>query len=734
MNTSEAQFHLTPGVIETMIRGNGSPHFPAFSYGAATQLSPAGLPKIIVRTFPYTIAIPESKYTDQRVFVTGSDELYIYDGVHHVRAILLDKDCCLSDAVHSLKTSSMFIRIHGYITSQANLDQEEPVLCLSKIEILHMVPISNAAVFRSDRSIIGTRLFGAYTVPGEAYQLSEGRVMGGKIVDFLSNIAPFLSYDAISGCHKEEPTPFGMTLPKNAESENNISDGPLTSRRNGWVELNKKLQDVACFLSKHQAYVSWMNSANSSETAELPTPFIVHKMALESFAASQMDLQKSSLLCNVRRAQASESAQIVKQHQEVLQQIIHNKHPWSNPTTDDINLTMLNWCHAKLCGGDLVPDAGKLRSKTVRVATTNFVHSGVIENTVLQLLSSLEITRNRWMSQSHLRDHHGFGAATYVQAAKTRGISPQSPQRTDHPSASLDQKQLLASLTYVAAVFMGILDTHPYSDGNGRLSRLIVNWILYHQVRVPFVVSFFTTPLQRLEYSNAICRTRQNISLAPYGAVPDNIFLEAYECVGALFPMVELILDRLNKSVAEFNRIVAEKMLLCGEQLQTRAARMFRERAAGGTCQICFENEPNIATLCCGNAVHLNCIARWLINSSSCPQCRAVIPQLPRTFLSVNVSADETGHVSVPSHMFTHILRVYERAQASGDTETLEVDDTVYIDDEETVSVDDTASLPPRQAYCSHCHRNLAAQDCSNSLCGRCCNGYGEEYCARHGA
>jgi fido (protein-threonine AMPylation protein) len=731
MNTSESQFHLTPGVIDTLIRGNGSTH-----KSASSHILPAGLPQMIVRTFPYTISIPESKYSDQRVFVTGSDELYIYDGIHHVRAILLDKDCCLSDAYHSLKTSSMFIRIHGYITSQANLNQEEPVLCLSKIEILHIIPISNAAVFRADRSIIGTRLFGAYAVPGEAYRLSEGRVMGGKIVDFLSNVAPFLSYDALSGCHKEEPTPFGMTLPRNAESTNDSLEEMLASNRNNWVEMNKKLQDVASFLSKHQAYVSWINSTNSSEATELPTPFSVHKMALESFSSMQMDLQKAALLSNVRRAQASESAQIVQQHQEVLQQIIQNKHPWLNPTTDDINLTMLNWCHAKLCGGDLVPDAGKLRNKTVRVGTTSFVHSGAIEPTVLQLLSSLEVMRNRWMSQLHHRVHHGFGATTYVQATKTRGASPQSPRRADtsSPRPSSDQKQLLASFTYVAAVFMGILDTHPYSDGNGRLSRLVVNWILYHQIRFPFVVNFFTTPTQRLEYSNAICRTRQNISLVHYGVAPDDVFLEAYERVGALFPMVELVLDRLHKSVTEFNSMAADKMLSCSEHQQTRAARTFRERAASGTCQICFENEPNIATLCCGNAVHMNCIARWLSNNSSCPQCRSVIPQLPRSILSVSESSDEAGHVSVPHHMFTHILRVYESAQGNADTESVEIADTEDIDDDETVSAAETVPVPSRGTYCAHCHVNLAALDCSNSLCGRCCNGYGQEYCARHSA
>jgi len=38
---------------------------------------------------------------------------------------------------------------------------------------------------------------------------------------------------------------------------------------------------------------------------------------------------------------------------------------------------------------------------------------------------------------------------------------------------------------------------------------------------------------------------------------------------------------------------------------------------------ICHESEPNIATLCCGAAVHLNCMAKWLADAPhpSCIKC-----------------------------------------------------------------------------------------------------------------
>jgi hypothetical protein len=94
-------------------------------------------------------------------------------------------------------------------------------------------------------------------------------------------------------------------------------------------------------------------------------------------------------------------------------------------------------------------------------------------------------------------------------------------------------------------------------------------------------------------------------------------------------PLVDLILDRMAKAITEFQKLLQEKSSLASEEAEARAARMYRERAAKGTCIICFDENPNIATLCCGKAVHLNCIAEWLSANSSCPQCRGDLPSLP---------------------------------------------------------------------------------------------------------
>jgi hypothetical protein len=83
------------------------------------------------------------------------------------------------------------------------------------------------------------------------------------------------------------------------------------------------------------------------------------------------------------------------------------------------------------------------------------------------------------------------------------------------------------------------------------------------------------------------------------------------------------------KAITEFQKLLQEKTLAASEEAEAKAARKYRERAAMGSCIICFDDKPNIATLCCGKAVHLNCIAEWLSANSSCPQCRGELPSLP---------------------------------------------------------------------------------------------------------
>lgn len=263
--------------------------------------------------------------------------------------------------------------------------------------------------------------------------------------------------------------------------------------------------------------------------------------------------------------------------------------------------------HGHVCGNGVHPNAGQLRQKNVRVGQhTSFCAHEQVQtdlDTVLKGCQQLE-----WR---------------LVRQKQPAGIS-----------------QGVATAVYAAAVHFGVLDIHPFSDGNGRTARIAANWAL-DRAGLPFLVQLFATPAQKNEYRQAILQTRRNLSLVGRcsGGAGDNndtelvvgeeALMAAMQSAGALSPLVDLILDRMAKAITEFQKLLKEKSSLASEEAEARAARMYRERAALGTCIICFDEKPNIATLCCGRAVHLNCIAEWLSANSSCPQCRGDLPSLP---------------------------------------------------------------------------------------------------------
>jgi len=59
------------------------------------------------------------------------------------------------------------------------------------------------------------------------------------------------------------------------------------------------------------------------------------------------------------------------------------------------------------------------------------------------------------------------------------------------------------------------------------------------------------------------------------------------------------------------------------EEQQDRAFRRFRERASADICPICYDERPNIITVCCGQGVCITCMTRWLSENESCHSCRA---------------------------------------------------------------------------------------------------------------
>ena len=61
----------------------------------------------------------------------------------------------------------------------------------------------------------------------------------------------------------------------------------------------------------------------------------------------------------------------------------------------------------------------------------------------------------------------------------------------------------------------------------------------------------------------------------------------------------------------------------------------FRDKARfNQMCLICLQGFPDVATLCCGKVMHVECMAQWLDRKDSCPNCRKKLSSsIPSTML-----------------------------------------------------------------------------------------------------
>lgn len=368
-------------------------------------------------------------------------------------------------------------------------------------------------------------------------------------------------------------------------------------------------EKISHFLERHDA-LRTLSRSNSASFANISKEVANHRTAVAEFDSAQMNRQNATLTSNAGWESAEVAEKVVEQHKKALEFALH---------MDSTLMTVdkLCQCHAILCGNGLLNNAGTLRKTKVRVGDTSFQAPDGIQRDLDSTCRSLGSLEERLLWNS-------------------------SPAR-----------RAIQAATLAAAVFYAIVDIHPFADGNGRLARIAMNWTL-RRAGVPFVIQLFATPAQRREYTKAIKQTRTNTCLAAKGRVTQDQILDAYKATGALLPLVYLILNRLERTIVEFEKLEQEKGQLLSEEDEARASRLYRERAAKETCMICFDDNPNIATLCCGKAIHLNCMAEWLSQRNSCPQCRGELPYLPARMRAGRVEGetkppmDSLRHCPIP--------------------------------------------------------------------------------------
>ena len=200
--------------------------------------------------------------------------------------------------------------------------------------------------------------------------------------------------------------------------------------------------------------------------------------------------------------------------------------------------------------------------------------------------------------------------------------------------------RLLHNATFDAIVATaGLLDVHPFRDGNGRLCRLLLNWIL-QRAGIPFPVNICATIEQRGKYSatikgwvkhvqqmnatNTAAGQRARLVSGRAGREKGHSLIELQ-----VYPFAQHVAEQLLRAWEEFSRMRLRLVKAATDSASEAAVRAAREQKRDEACMICMEDVPNIATLCCGAAVHLNCMGKWLAEAPdpTCVSCRTPLPR-----------------------------------------------------------------------------------------------------------
>jgi fido (protein-threonine AMPylation protein) len=624
----------------------------------------------------------------------------------------------MTEAEKLLRCKSCIVRVNGYITSEGNLHSlKKPsgnpsrdggfnsgsiLLCITAFQILHLEEHGHGLVARARHFSMQPK---EIKVPAQS-----GKIPGGQSATILQQTCACFTDEELAG------------IPSNLQ---------VPSQTQGHACMRNGIQKIQAFLTNHQAMNTLSINGrirNQYTDANNATPSIGgshltgnYSKAIEEFREAQIKRQIASLTNNASGESSDNATKMVTQYSSAM--FTAMSHAESNQclTIEDV----CKW-HGIL-GDGIITNAGQLRTKMVRAGLTTFTDKDCLREELEKyvfLLRELEVTL------LHNRNSSMWGDDG---ANIKKGYGP----------------LLLASV----ATFV-LCDIHAFHDGNGRLSRILGNWAL-RRAGFPFVVNLFATPLQRAEYINSIMLTRRNVGIIGIGSVSPDVFSTVRRMVGILKPLVELYVDRTQKATTQCLTIISEKSRIKSEEMEAKAAKRFREAAAAGCCLICMDDDPNIATLCCGKAVHINCMATWLSNRLECPHCRNVLPSLPQREPAPPDHSDQisTSH-SIDSDGDTYDSPADETVSAQEDatmnagnafettdtTDSLDgvdpfsTNDSLGSDTTDTMTEEQVTTQPrtvPQICTFQACG-NRAAIGCSCSACGRCCQLYGQYNCDRH--
>ena len=603
---------------------------------------------------------------------TGDDGIkscVVSDGRDYLQAFAMGASFRTKNKGHqSLGSKPCLIRVKSYISSLANVKDLLLVLISGDIVQRHYQnkdnkpPSPTSSFFRpfslqhacvnkdQDKSIERTNHRTAKNGKKDAPTL---RIPGGGAPQFFNEWAPAISNQALAGitCKLVVSNKVSSRM-TSAQQHATILCNFLT-HHNAMSTLHRHRVSSQQPMDQSPSSISSTNDSFSQKPSTRTGGVDVqyYMSALKEFRESQLDRQKASLTSNSGREDAKRSKMVETQYLKALAAALGNgAEGTQQQAAPHLSRNTICFWHSILCGDGVHDDAGRLRSKAVRVGHVYFRPHTKVAADVDTLCHAIRSLEGRLLKHSHLSQH-----------SQSEGNNPG-----------------WEAATFAAAVFFGLVDTHGFVDGNGRLARIAVNWAL-QKAGLPFVIHLFATPGQRKEYTEAIVQTRRNLSLVSTSLsssemMSSDILAHTLEYAGALFPLVDLILDRVAKAISEFEKVILDKSRLVSEETEAKAAKAVRDRERAGTCLICFEENPNIATLCCGKAVHLNCVAQWISNCSvdqaTCPNCRESFPSLP-------------PRLQAPIRSENSALEHYEEVEESS---TVSMDDSVELSDDSSTS------------------------------------------------
>ena len=458
-------------------------------------------------------------------------------------------------------------------------------------------------------------------------------------------------------------------------------------------------------------------SSSLPEPGPLHEAARIHMSVSKTLSETQLQRQASGLQTNTRKAEDAHSAQlVVSRHRAALELLL-------DPTVIGAGLTVerITSVHAVLVNGD--QHAGELRTTSnARCGSTSFLPPKDVPAAMI----------------------------AYVAAVNT-----------------LCERDDVDEIGAAAAAHSGLIAIHPFHDGNGRMARLLMNFVLVRR-GLPFTVVASSTEEQRVEYIKAVreCASRPG--------APSNVLA-----------LANLLAGVCHRVWAELERLVQRAQRQHAEAAADANVRAARERSRTEGCMICLEEGCNIAALCCGAPCHLNCFAQWLAEAGepTCCQCREPLPRPPlrpappqpaaanaavaveedasSTTTSTTSSSSASGSDSSTTTTTTTTTTAggnaspasdhspapnYSPASPASSPPASHGDDTTTTtsassdDSTTTTSADASPSRTPSprsrfdsrgRQVCPHCS-SQPARNCANFSCGRCCGSHGYYRCERH--